>query len=450
MSGIHYIGAMLLAVGPFLAELLSGILIFSTRFRRREHFFPRMAVAFAAELLAGCAVYCLCYFSDFWFVSNTLCYLGLFALALLVPFFCFRERPATLILCAVSGYMTQHIGSQLLQMTRLWWGYEMWSDTRVELSWLFRIYMREAFVFGIVAAAVYFLAARRMTGEIYSGAVERSMLWLSVTTLTVVLVLSSVRDVYARESYALMVVSRLFSIFCCAFLLYIRSDVLEKSRLEQEREQLRSLYEKERERYEQSRENIELINIKCHDMKRRIEGWERSGGQIPTEEIREIRQLIGIYDSTVRTGSDTLDTILTERSLYCERHGIRLSCIADGNLLSFMPVGDICALFGNALENAIEAVSKLERREERNISFLVRESRGMMVALIENCFAGGLIFEDGLPQTTKGDAGWHGFGLKSIRRVAEKYGGEITVSADEMFHLSILIPLPEPEIRQNL
>lgn len=116
--------------------------------------------------------------------------------------------------------------------------------------------------------------------------------------------------------------------------------------------------------------------------------------------------------------------------------------MVDGEKLSFMPVGDICALFGNAVENAIEAVSKLERRSERFISFQARESRGMLVITIENCYAGDLELDDGLPKTTKDATDYHGYGLKSIRRVAEKYGGQVTVLADEMFHLTILIPLP--------
>ncbi len=146
------------------------------------------------------------------------------------------------------------------------------------------------------------------------------------------------------------------SIFCCVFLLYIRSGVLERSQMEQEAEE-----------------------------------------PVLPEEMQEMKRLIGIYEAAVKTGNDTLDTILTERSLYCEKEGIRLSCMADGEKLSFMPVGDICALFGNALENAIEAVAKLEQVEDRNISFQVRESRGLLVITVDNYFSGPLTFEDGLP-----------------------------------------------------
>ena len=154
-----------------------------------------------------------------------------------------------------------------------------------------------------------------------------------------------------------------------------------------------------------------------------------------------MKRLVGIYDAAVKTGNETLDILLTERSLYCEKHGIRLTCMVDGGKLDFLPVGDLCALFGNALENAVEAVSRLENEEERIISFLVRERRGMLVITVDNNYAGELEFDGGLPRTTKEEDG-HGYGLKSIRLVAEKYGGEATVMADGMFHLTVLLPLP--------
>lgn len=444
MDGLLTMLGVFLGFGPFLLKLLVGSLLFSTHFRKKERFLLRLLLAFGVELLLGAPLYLLCYFSGWWPIQSTLCFLLLFLLSLPALFAAFDEPPTTLILCAVSGYMTEHISAQCLQMLA-WWDPKAWMVTGRELGAVWSIFIAQLLMFALVAAAVYALFGRRTTYAVQSKTVEWRMFWLSVTMLLVVLVLSSTRDAYAGESFTLMVVSRLLSIFCCVFLLYIRSEVLEKDQLEREHEELRRLYELERERYEQSRENIELINIKCHDLKHRIEGWERQDGQVPPEEIQEMKRLVGIYDSSIKTGNDTLDTLLTERSLYCEKQGIRLSCMVDGKKLSFMPVGDICALFGNAVENAIEAVSKLERPEERCISFQARESRGMLVVTIENCFSGPLEFEDGLPKTTKGETGWHGYGLRSIRRVAEKYGGQATVLVDEMFHLTILIPLPEPE-----
>ncbi len=429
----------LLATIPFLSELFVGTLLFSIHFERRKPFSVRLLASLALEIGLSYIILIFCWSSESWLLRNTFFYLLLFILSLIMPFLCFKEHPAQLILCAVSGYMTQHIGSQVIQMMP--WR-ESVHDVEMTLSQLTFVFLSEFLIFIPIALLLYFLFARRTTYAVYSGEAEKRMFWLSIITLIVILVLSSVRDNFASESYILMVISRLLSIFCCFFLLYLRSDILEKSRMEFEQEELRRLYELQREQYEQNRENIELINIKCHDLKRRIGQLENNGGKVNPEEIREVKQLINIYDSTVKTGCQTLDTILTERSLYCEKHGIRLSCMVDGEKLSFMMVGDICALFGNALENAIEAVSKLQNEEDRLISFQVRESKGMLIITIDNYFSGSLEFENGLPRTTKGDESWHGYGMKSIRHTAEKYGGEANVLIDDMFHLSVLLPVP--------
>ena len=66
----------------------------------------------------------------------------------------------------------------------------------------------------------------------------------------------------------------------------------------------------------------------------------------------------------------------------------------------------------------------------------------MMVSIhVENCFEGSLSFEDGLPQTSKEDKSYHGFGMKSMQTIAEKYGGFLTASTKSgVFNLDIVIP----------
>lgn len=424
----------------FLLELFAGDLLFAARFRKKAHIILRCIMSLAFEVILGIPIYLLCYSNGSWIIQNTLYYLLLFFVSLIVLFCCFDEPPLTLVSCGVSGYMAQHIGSQIYQML---WSSQLSAHFGAELSRLLFFYITQVLVYGSIYVLVYYLFARKAFQASLSRQTNRNLFYLSVTTLFVVTILSSVRDSYADESFALMAVSRLFSIFCCVFLLYLRSGILAKNAMEQEREALLRLHALEKEQYEQRRENIELINLKCHDLRHRMEVWERQGGKADPSALQEMKQMIGIYDAAVKTGNETLDTILTERSLYCERHGIHLSCMADGGKLCFLTEGDICSLFGNALENAIEAVSKLEHPEDRNISFQVRESRGMLVITVDNYFSGQLSFDGPLPQTTKEDSGYHGYGLKSIQMVAEKYGGSVIVSADDMFHLTVLLPLPE-------
>lgn len=161
-----------------------------------------------------------------------------------------------------------------------------------------------------------------------------------------------------------------------------------------------------------------------------------------SQELDKMRELLNIYDSSVQTGNETLDILLTERSLYCEKYGIRLSCIVDGSKLDFMSVSDICSLFGNALENAIRAVEIIEDPEERIISLKVQEKNGMLLIRVDNSFRGNLVFDGDLPQTTKKKDGYHGYGLKSIQMVAKKYAGVMRIQTDEQFVLTVMIPIP--------
>lgn len=105
---------------------------------------------------------------------------------------------------------------------------------------------------------------------------------------------------------------------------------------------------------------------------------------------------------------------------------------------------DLSAIFGNALDNAIESVMRVEDPEKRLIHVTVSARKGFTLITFENYFEGELSFAGQLPVTTKGDRGFHGYGLKSIRYVAEKYGGSMTVQAEEQwFKLNILFPRPE-------
>ncbi|MCD7803012.1 MAG: GHKL domain-containing protein [Clostridiales bacterium] len=425
---------------PLLLELTVGELIFAVSYRRKAHFTWRLLAALLAETALCGALYALTVNSELWLVSNTLYYLLMFAVSLILPFLCFQEEPIPLVFCAVCGYLLQHMGSQILQ---IFWNENSQAFQLGNGAWMLPYMLSSVAVYVPIFCLSYWLFARQKRPVSYSKTVYRNLVVLSVVTLGLVIVLSSVRDTYAGESFTLTLITRIFSVFCCLFVLCLRTGVLEQVEWEQERTLLRRINEIQREQYEQSRENIELINIKCHDLRHRMESWEQQGGSVDLEELRETRHMVNIYDSSVKTGNETLDTILTRHSLYCQEHGIRLSCIADGSRLCFLPVGEICALFGNALENAIEAVSRLERPEDRIISLQVREQRGMLVVLVDNNYTGELVFRDGLPQTSKPEGADHGFGLKSIRLVAEKYGGEMTVTADELFHLCVLLPVPE-------
>ena len=116
---------------------------------------------------------------------------------------------------------------------------------------------------------------------------------------------------------------------------------------------------------------------------------------------------------------------------------------ADMRRLDFIDDMDICIIFGNALDNAIEACKKIENKSERYIHIKNVVLPEYMLLNISNSFSGEFKTENALFVTTKKDSENHGFGLKNIRSSVEKYGGTMTAKADpekQVFHLSLLIP----------
>ena len=158
-------------------------------------------------------------------------------------------------------------------------------------------------------------------------------------------------------------------------------------------------------------------------------------------EIEELEKAASFYDSTIKTGCSTLDTLLTDRKLVCNGRQIEFTCLADARGLEKISTVDLFTLFGNAMDNAIEAVSGLENTQNRLISLKVERQGDMTRICLENYVEKVPQIRDGLPVSTKENSLYHGFGCKSIRMIAQKYGGTMRIVAEgNSFRLFLLFP----------
>ena len=246
------------------------------------------------------------------------------------------------------------------------------------------------------------------------------------------------------DSKAYLLIIGLYNILSCSLALGMQFSMLGKKLAQKELETVQSLWNQDKKAYELSKENVELINVKCHDLKKQIRALRTAVGEVDKAALKEIEQAVNIYDGAVKTGSDVLDVVLAEKSLYCEKHGIKLTCIADGEKLNFLPATEVYSLFENAVQNAVEAVGKIRDIDRRMIR-LKTSTVGRMLSLhVENCVDKAPEFVGGLPKTTKGDARYHGYGVRSMQMIAEKYGGGLTASVEDgLFNLDVVIPLPD-------
>lgn len=302
----------------------------------------------------------------------------------------------------------------------------------------------------LVFVPCHLLLIRRINQGRLTGTQDKGMLLVMLVVVLVTVVFDMINKVIPWLGVPIPYVLALRVVHgsVCAFMLFAEYEIIYNKRLQADAETLSRLVEAGKRQYETSRENIEAINLKCHDLKHQIRELRGGAQVVDAQVLDEIEQAVGIYDASIKTGNEALDTILTEKSLLCEHERITLSCIADGASLGFMAPSDLYSLFGNLLDNAIEATCRISERGRRSISLVIRKNAGMVVIHEENWAPAGVEFSDGAPVTSKTaedgrrDTANHGFGIRSMRLVAERYGGSLSAKAEDgAFKLDILIPL---------
>ena len=365
--------------------------------------------------------------SVFYFVF----YLAILLMTIFVVQFSYKESFGRVLLCCSGAYATQHIARNVAALFGL-----------IPLSGDSALYGALTTVVSYVAvyALIWFLFARTLKAhETYEGNNIRKVV-LSLSVVFVCIVMSRLTNDNPDRNFLSVLAESVYAIVSCAVLLISQFGVVENDAMHREVDSMTELLRAERRQYELSRENIELINEKCHDLKHQIAALRKDASE---ENIAGIEHAVMIYDSFLKTGHDVLDVILTEKKLQCESKRIQMTCMIKGELVAFMDNMDVYSLFGNALSNAIESVGKVPCEQHRCIGVNVRDMGGMLSVHIENYYAGEIEFAGGLPVTTKEDKNYHGFGMASMNRVARKYGGEMTVSADgNKFCLDFLFPIP--------
>ena len=68
---------------------------------------------------------------------------------------------------------------------------------------------------------------------------------------------------------------------------------------------------------------------------------------------------------------------------HCRKNNIQITCVADGKILDFIHVIDICTIFGNALDNAIEHVVMIPEKEKRLIHVSVSQKKNFVFIKVE-------------------------------------------------------------------
>ena len=427
----------------FMIELLVSVLLFTLNLRKKEHFALRAGLCIAVLLALAFAVP-IVYQNAAW---GSVLFLSMLVAVIFAMKVCFAESWWNVLFCGIAAYSVRHIAyTVFISINQLFFSL---TNAALEVDPYNKPIMavpgRYMFIIVSIYLVCYFVVYW-IGYFLYAGRIRRSedlnlgysrIVLFSGAIILIDIVLSLVTEYNAQIDVTSLVVERLYNLLSCVLALQLLFGQLRQKEMNNELAAVNRLRIEQQKMYEMTKENIDTINIKCHDLKHQLRAY-REKGKLDASELEEMEKAVSIYQSSVKTGSEELDVILMDKCLYCERNGITLTCIADGEKLGFMRSGDIYALFGNAIDNAIEAVLRLPK-EKRVIAFSVKAVASTVMVHIENYFDGELKMKNGIPQTGKKNTAEHGFGMLSMRTIAEKYGGRMeTEIVKDVFNLNFL------------
>ena len=138
------------------------------------------------------------------------------------------------------------------------------------------------------------------------------------------------------------------------------------------------------------------------------------------------------------TGNLALDALVNYKYAAADAEGIQMHCRLEVPAELFVDGTDLCIILENLLNNAMEAVQKLPK-EDRSVSLAVQLIKGALFITVENPYQGEIIMDrQGNIQSSK--TGEHGIGLLSVEKTAERYGGEVTISHENMtFRVTVML-----------
>ena len=409
----------------FSVELLTAEALFVIKLPRRRYWvlflLPLVVLSLAVNGLM--AYYFRTYFP-------AVCrFLLVFGITVLIAFSCFRVNFKTALCCGCASYATQFTASKLFNLI------EILTEDVLSAFWIVVLYV---LTFAVVYAAVYFLFARRVSPDL-AGIRQNEILLLSFFIVAGMILLSTMYSFTVTTTVWTTATVTGFSCLTSLLILCLQFDMSEKSALKREKQELEQIRYFEQKQMETSKKAADYINIKCHDLKKMLNSY---GGALTREETDELRKSLNAYDSSVLTGNDMLDLVIAQKVPECEMNSVQLNVIADGSALSFLTDAEVYSLFANLLDNAEEAVMKLPDPDDRMIDLSVKTRMDMVSVHTQNRYAGEAVSGGALPSTSKDDKIYHGYGMKSIRAIIQKYDGTLTVNADgNTFTVDAIIPI---------
>lgn len=408
--------------------MLGALFLFVLLRKRRKFFCLRII----------CSVLAAISLSAFVPIPAPFSYLVYFVAINLIVWICFDYSWKHVLFSATCAYCVQHMTSKIAYLLMTLWGHFDFVFVRYNSSLLSLAML--LLVNAAVCIPIYFIWTRRVIrgGELKLGSFKTLI-------YTAVFIVCAVFLSFYTELALVEGGSPLFELgyiclngLCALFawiVLMVNFANCRGELLTEEKRTLEQLLEKDKQQYELAKQNMERINIRYHDIKK------RRGMAMTVEEAQKFDEELKKFRKLYYTGNEVVDITLSEKASLCADAGIQFICSVDGSRLDMIKPYQIYSLLGNAIDNAIESLRSVADEDKKVIRLDIFGRGNMSVIRVVNYLANEPKMENGMPVTTKLDKENHGFGLKSIKSIAEEYGGMIYISTENHeFTLVVTIP----------
>lgn len=229
------------------------------------------------------------------------------------------------------------------------------------------------------------------------------------------------------------------TVICCLFLInvvffLVYGIMVEKCEVELQNAMLRHQNQAYHQQLSMIRTSTEEYERVKHDFKNHLIALKSVVGTDGNENFRNyinsLEHELSAEDKFVETGNHILDGLLNYKLKVMK--DLKTTMKIQVNIPKDLFLDDFegVIVIGNLLDNAIEALEKSKKKE---FAFELKYDRGFLFLHSKNAFDGNLVYKDHRFATTKNTKGLHGIGINNIKRIVEKYNGEMKITTDDQW-----------------
>lgn len=250
----------------FSCQLIFCEGLFCVKLRRRKCFVLRVTLSVLTYMLLNFGIFLLFMQVPTSILNLQIPYFILnWGLTLPSLFVCFEVKWKEIIFVGIGGYALQHMGYSISMFIRhfITYGFGIFAE-----NMLF-----EVLPFIVVGGAAFFglIRPNQSRGELRARDVR--FILLAAVLVASSVVLSSFSAIYYNNAEA-QIISRLicrpYAVICCLLTLLVMFGFMKHNKLEHDNELMELLLHLEKDQHRIEKENIDIINMKCHDLKHQI------------------------------------------------------------------------------------------------------------------------------------------------------------------------------------